>query len=102
MRGGSMPERRRLSESEIHTALEDLKGWSLRDGKLHRELMFSNFAAAFGFMASGALVAEHMNHHPEWSNVYNRVVIDLSTHSEGGITGYDLELAKRLEEFASR
>ena len=102
MKGESMPDRRKLTENEIHTALKELKGWSLRDGKLHRELAFSNFAAAFGFMASGAIVAEHLNHHPDWSNVYNRVVIDLSTHSEGGITGYDVELARRLEEIASR
>jgi len=97
-----MPERRRLSDSEISTALNDLKGWSARGGKLHKEFTFKDFVGAFGFMASGALIAEGLNHHPEWSNVYNRVVIDLSTHSEGGITGYDIELARKLDQIGAK
>jgi len=93
-----MPERRKLSESEIAAALKELPGWSLRDGKLHRELKFDDFVGAFSFMTGAALVAESLNHHPEWSNVYNRVTIDLATHSEGGVTGYDVEWAKRVGE----
>jgi len=97
-----MPERRRLSESEIESALKQLKGWSIRGGKLHKEFTFGDFAGAFGFMTSAALIAEGLNHHPEWSNVYNRVVIDLSTHSEGGITGYDVEFAGRLDTISPK
>jgi len=92
-----MTERRKLSESQIASALKELPGWSLREGKLHRELNFDDFVGAFSFMTGAALVAEALNHHPEWSNVYNRVTIDLSTHSEGGVTGFDVEWAKRVE-----
>ncbi|HUI10398.1 MAG TPA: 4a-hydroxytetrahydrobiopterin dehydratase [Bacteroidota bacterium] len=92
-----MPERRKLAEPQIASALKELPGWSLREGKLHRELKFGDFVEAFSFMAGAALVAESLNHHPEWSNVYNRVTIDLSTHSEGGVTGFDVEWAKRVE-----
>jgi 4a-hydroxytetrahydrobiopterin dehydratase len=97
-----MPDRRKLSEDEVTSALKELKGWSLRGGKLHKEFTFGDFVGAFGFMASAALIAEGLNHHPEWSNVYNRVVIDLSTHSEGGITGYDIEFAGKLEKIVAR
>ncbi|MEW6512123.1 MAG: 4a-hydroxytetrahydrobiopterin dehydratase [Bacteroidota bacterium] len=91
-----MPERRKLSESEILSALGKLKTWSVAGGKLHREFSFTDFVTAFGFMTSVALIAEGLNHHPDWSNVYNRVTIDLSTHSEGGITGFDVEFASRV------
>ncbi len=93
-----MPERRKLSGAEIATAVKKLKGWKVVEGKLHKEFKFVDFVGAFGFMTSAALIAEGMNHHPEWSNVYNKVVIDLSTHSEGGITGLDVELAGKLEK----
>ena len=96
-----MPDRRKLSDKKITSALKKLKGWSLRGGKLHKEFTFGDFIGAFGFMTSAALVAQTLNHHPEWSNVYNRVVIDLSTHSEGGITGLDVELAGKLEKIGS-
>jgi 4a-hydroxytetrahydrobiopterin dehydratase len=79
-------QRNRLSASELAQALAERPGWSVCEGKLHRELSFPNFVAAFGFMSSVALVAERMNHHPEWSNVYGRVVIDLTTH-DAGCTG---------------
>lgn len=96
-----MPERRKLTEDEIATAVKKLKGWKVVEGKLHKEFKFADFVSAFGFMTSAALIAEGMNHHPEWSNVYNKVVIDLSTHSEGGITGFDVELAGKLEKIGS-
>ena len=88
-----MAEHRKLEESEINDRLQNTPGWALVDGKLHRELRFSDFASAFGFMTKVALAAEAADHHPEWSNVYNRVVIDLQTHDAGGITGLDFELA---------
>jgi len=74
-----------------------LPAWSLKDGKLHRELRFANFSEAFAFMVRVALAAESMDHHPEWSNVWNRVVIDLTTHDSGGLSSLDLELARRID-----
>ena len=93
-----MPERKKLSEKENTAGLATLPGWSIANGKLRKEFTFGDFVSAFGFMSSVALIAEGLNHHPDWSNVYNRVVIELSTHSEGGITGYDLEFAARVEK----
>lgn len=90
----------RLSDAEIASALPGLQNWEIREGKLHREFRFSSFARAFGFMSSAALVAEAMNHHPEWSNVYDRVVVDLTTHDAKGLTALDLELATRMNELA--
>jgi 4a-hydroxytetrahydrobiopterin dehydratase len=89
-------ERRGLSEDEIRTALGDLPGWSLEAGKLHRELAFDDFSAAWGFMSRVALVAESLEHHPEWFNVYSTVRIDLSTHDLGGLSTFDVEFAKRV------
>lgn len=96
-----MPDRKKLSEGEVKAALTGLKGWSLEGGKLHREFKFADFVAAFGFMSSVALIAESLNHHPDWSNVYNRVIIDLETHSEGGITGFDIEFATRVNRLGA-
>jgi 4a-hydroxytetrahydrobiopterin dehydratase len=92
--------RQRLDASEIERRLPELAPWSLRDGKLHREYRFTDFVTAFGFMASTALVAEAMNHHPEWANVYGTVRVDLVTHDAGGITELDLKLAARMEGLA--
>ncbi len=91
---------KKLSEAEVEEALADLPEWSLENGKLHREYRFPGFAEAFGFMASAALVAESMNHHPEWFNVYHTVKIDLTTHDLGGISSADLEMARRFEALA--
>jgi len=91
-----------LTDSEIQAALGKLPGWSVQNGKLHREYAFADFVHAFGFMATAAIAIEAMNHHPEWSNVWNRVSIDLITHDSGGITGKDVELAAKLESLASR
>lgn len=91
-----------LSESSLTAALANLEGWSLRAGKLHRDYVFSDFVAAFGFMTSAALVAQALDHHPEWFNVYNRVTIDLTTHDAGGVSERDVELAHALEDLARR
>ncbi|MGY2711605.1 4a-hydroxytetrahydrobiopterin dehydratase [Thermostichus sp. MS-CIW-28] len=91
----------KLSEAEIQAKLENLPGWSLQDGKLHRQFQFRSFVEAFGWMSSVALVAESMGHHPEWTNVYNRVRVDLTTHDAGGITELDFTLAQRMNELAS-
>ncbi len=91
-----------LSPDQIESALAALPGWSRVDGKLHRELRFPDFQRAFAFMAEAALHAEKLDHHPEWSNVYGRVVVDLVTHDAGGITELDLELAKRMSAIVDR
>lgn len=77
-------------------------GWELRDGRLAREYAFADFKHAFGFMAAAATVCERMNHHPEWTNVYNRVSIKLYTHEAGEVTSLDYELAGQLEELAQK
>lgn len=76
--------------------------WSLEDNKLCREYIFKDFVTAFGFMTQVALVAEQSNHHPEWSNVYNRVAVNLTTHDAGGITAKDFKLAEDMEAIARR
>jgi 4a-hydroxytetrahydrobiopterin dehydratase len=87
-----------LAQEALSAALAELPGWSIVDGKLHRELRFPDFVRAFGFMTSVALVAEAHDHHPEWSNVYGRVVVDLTTHDAGGITEKDVALARKIDE----
>ena len=91
-----------LTTEEINAALASLAGWTVAGGKLHREYRFADFVHAFGFMATAAIAVEAMNHHPEWSNVWNRVTIDLTTHDAGGITAKDIELAGKLEALAKR
>jgi 4a-hydroxytetrahydrobiopterin dehydratase len=92
----------KLSESEIAAELHKLPGWSVADGKLHRVFEFADFRQAFSFMTAVALVAEAMNHHPDWSNVWNKVTIDLNTHSAGGITKNDFELAAQIQNILGR
>ena len=87
-----------LDESEIQRRLAEAPGWQFRDGNLVREFRFANFVEAFGFMTSVALVAERMNHHPDWSNVYGTVRIRLSTHDAGGITDKDFALASAISQ----
>jgi 4a-hydroxytetrahydrobiopterin dehydratase len=90
----------KLSDAEIEAALAGLDRWRRDGDKLLRELRFPDFVTAFGFMAAVALVAERMNHHPEWFNVYGTVRVHLATHDAGGITGKDLELARAIDAIA--
>ena len=90
----------RLSQEEIEEELKNLPGWSVVNEKLHKEIEFESFNAAFGFMTRAAMEIEKMNHHPEWFNVYNRLVIDLMTHDAGGITRNDINLARILNSLA--
>ena len=71
-------------------------GWSIMAGKLHRELVFADFSEAFGFMVRVALLAEKADHHPDWSNSWNKVVIDLVSHDAGGLTERDRKLARAI------
>jgi 4a-hydroxytetrahydrobiopterin dehydratase len=97
-----MPKPTKLSDAEITAGLSKLEGWSNVDGKLHREYVFSDFVTAFGFMSSAALVAQALDHHPEWFNVWNKVRVDLTTHDAGGISAHDFELAHAMEGLARR
>ena len=86
-----------LSDTQLESGLKELTDWSFRDEKLFKEFKFLDFAQAFEFMSLVAIVAETMDHHPEWSNVYNSVEINLVTHSEGGTTQLDIDLAKKID-----
>jgi 4a-hydroxytetrahydrobiopterin dehydratase len=88
----------KLSRQEIAAGLSKLNGWSLVKGKLHRIFKFKDFTQAFGFMKRVALAADRMDHHPDWSNAYDKVTIDLSTHSAGGLTMNDFELATKIQK----
>ena len=89
-----------LNEQQITKALGGLPGWSCVDGKLHKDLRFRDFNEAFGFMARVALVAEKRDHHPDWSNSYNSVVLDIVNHSAGGVTQQCIDLAIAVEAIA--
>ena len=92
-----------LTNDALAEVLADLDGWSLvEDGTaIEAEFSFKGFNAAFGFMTRVALTAERQNHHPEWSNIYNRVTIRWTTHSEGGVTELDVKLARACNKFAA-
>ena len=88
-----------LSEAERAEALDGLPDWDYEEGRdaITRTVQFADFIEAFGFMTQVALIAERMNHHPEWTNVWNRVDILLTTHDAGGLSGRDVELAEAID-----
>ena len=92
----------KLAGADRASALAKLTGWTEVQGRdaITRKFVFKDFNEAFGFMARAALVAEKMDHHPEWSNVWNRVEVTLSTHSAGGLTDLDLKLAEAMDKIA--
>jgi 4a-hydroxytetrahydrobiopterin dehydratase len=83
-----------------HDEAEAPDGWAVVDGRLHRTFEFADFAEAFAFMGRVAAVAEDLDHHPDWSNSWNRVVIDLVSHDAGAITDRDRELAAAISAVA--
>lgn len=87
----------RLTDEEITRRLSALPGWRREGETIARGFQFEDFVAAFGFMTRVALIAEKMNHHPEWRNVWNRVEITLTTHDAGGLTERDLQLAEAID-----
>jgi 4a-hydroxytetrahydrobiopterin dehydratase len=93
---------KKLTQAEIEEAVARLPGWSVEKGKLHREFRFGDFVHAFGFMATAAMEIEKRGHHPEWTNVYDRVTVDLTTHDAGGITAKDVDLAEVLNAVAAK
>ena len=86
------------SDNEIHAFIKRHGSWSLKNNKRHKEFIFSDFIQAFGFMTQVAIIAERDNHHPEWYNVYNKVIIDLTTHQVSGISERDFALAETIEK----
>lgn len=94
--------RPRLTSNELEAARIDLKTWNVDDGSssMSKSFKFKNFGQAFAFMTQCALVAEKMDHHPEWFNVYNRVDVKLTTHDSKGLTELDVQLAKKMDAFA--
>jgi 4a-hydroxytetrahydrobiopterin dehydratase len=97
--------RTKMDQASIEKALSSLNAsaaapWAVVGGKLHKEFRFADFIEAFGFMSKAALVAQAMDHHPEWCNVYATVWVDLATHDAGGITELDFALAARMEALA--
>lgn len=96
----------RLSSEAIETCLETLNAsgadWENRGGRIARNFSFPDFVTAFGFMTEVALIAERMNHHPEWFNVYGTVKVELRTHDADGLTALDFELAQAMNEAAAR
>lgn len=93
---------RTLDDAAIQRHLADLEGWHHDAGALRARFQFADFNEAFGFMARVALTAEKMDHHPDWSNVYDRVEVALSTHDAGGVTEKDVALAKAMNRLAGR
>ena len=89
-----------LSDKEIRAALADLPGWELGDGEITREYRLDSFAGAIAFVVRLSYAAEAANHHPDLDIRYSKVSVTLSTHSEGGVTAKDLDLARIIEGFA--
>ncbi len=93
--------RKKLTDEEIQTALEELADWAVVDGKLNKTFKFDSFAQAIGWMVSVAVYADKTDHHPEWRNVYNRVWVDLATHDLGdAISELDVKLARQMDKLA--
>ncbi|MGE0549224.1 MAG: 4a-hydroxytetrahydrobiopterin dehydratase [Kofleriaceae bacterium] len=91
----------KLTDSQITAELKTTEGWTRAADKLNRTFEFKDFVTAFSFMSGAALVAERMNHHPEWFNVYRTVRVELATHDANGITALDFELARAMNKLAA-
>lgn len=92
-----------LSPEEIDQALQELSGWVVLNCKLHKQFKFKSFAQALGWMVSAGVEADKLDHHPEWTNVYNRVTVDLVTHDLGNaISNLDVDLARKMDFLAER
>lgn len=92
---------KKLNPSEIENALISVPTWKLTDEIIRKEFKFKNFVEAFGFMSQVALISESLSHHPNWSNVYNKVTIELTTHDVGGLSEKDFLLAKKIDVIVS-
>lgn len=92
----------RLTKDQIKSCMSEVDGWNLVDGReaIQKGFVFKNFVQAFGFMSQSALIAEKIDHHPEWFNVYKTVDVTLATHDVGGLTELDFKLAKAMDKIA--
>ena len=90
---------RLLNNDDLIHALKQLPDWHLHEGAIAKEFVFADFSAAFAFMTRVAFLAEKMDHHPDWSNVYKTVDVTLNTHDAGGVTALDIELAKKMNRY---
>ncbi|HKG69882.1 MAG TPA: 4a-hydroxytetrahydrobiopterin dehydratase [Segetibacter sp.] len=91
----------KLSLEEINAGLNKLNSWSYKDDYIDKNFVFEDFNEAFGFMSRIALLSEKLQHHPDWSNIYNKVNIRLSTHDAGGITELDITMAAKIDAYVS-
>jgi 4a-hydroxytetrahydrobiopterin dehydratase len=91
---------KKLTDTEIADHMKALPEWELGEDRIKRSFRFANFVEAFGWMSSVALVAEKMNHHPEWRNVWATVDVELSTHDAGGLTELDMKLAAEMDRLS--
>lgn len=90
-----------LSDEELENGLITLSDWTVVDGKLHKQFKFGSFAEAMGWMVTVGIHADKMDHHPEWTNVYNKVTVNLVTHDLGNkISSWDIELAQKMDALA--
>lgn len=92
-----LDRKRLLTEAELAQAVSEIPHWEYDRNRFHRKFEFSNFVEAFGFMSRVALIAERLFHHPEWSNVYNKVEISITNHDAGGLTELDVEFCRRVD-----
>lgn len=90
-----------MTEQEVKEALAKLTGWTLENNSIHKDYLFNDFTTCFTLMTKIAFEAEKMDHHPDWSNVYNRLSITLNTHDANGLTKLDFQLAAKIDQFAS-
>ncbi len=88
---------KKLNASETKKHLKELKGWKLENNFIQKDFEFKDFLEAFGFLTKVAVISETLNHHANWSGVYNKVEIKLQTHDAGGVTAKDIEMAKKIE-----
>lgn len=97
-----MPHSRKLTSEEINDAMKEISGWEMAEGReaIKKTFTFKNFVEAFGFMTRAALIAEKMDHHPEWFNVYKTVEVTLATHDVDGLSELDFKLAKAMDKAA--
>jgi 4a-hydroxytetrahydrobiopterin dehydratase len=89
---------KKLTDEEINSSLQKLKGWEYRDNSIVKNFTLPAFFDAFALLCKAAFIAEKMNHHPDWSGVYNKVTLKLSTHDAGGVTQNDVDFAKEIEK----
>jgi len=90
---------KKLTEQEIKTQLKDLKNWEYKDNFIVKNFTFPTFFEAYTLLCKAAFIAEKLNHHPDWSGVYNKVTLKLNTHDAGGVTQKDIDFAGEIEKF---